>query len=405
MDRTYTVDELMELERLYLAPIYNVLPAFIDRADGCWAWDSWGHRYLDMLSSYSALNLGHRHPRISEALIEQALEKVSLVPGCFHSPERILFAKELAEFCGKEMVLFKNSGAEAVEASIKLARKWAYTARGINPNQAEIIVCGGNFHGRTTTIVSFSSEPQYKDLFGPHTPGFVTVKYGCYDSMVSAITPNTAAFLVEPIQGEGGVVVPPEGYLARCYEACQRNNILFIADEIQTGLARTGKMFACDHEEVIPDVYILGKALGGGVLPLSAIVGSRRLISVLQPGDDGSTFGGNPLACHVGRETLRILEDEGLARCSFMAGQYFRQKLVSVLDNNSKVRKLRGKGLLIGIELRIGLNNAHELCEELIDEGILCKEARSNVIRLSPPLSISTDEMNFAIEGLARVLA
>lgn len=393
--------ECFDLARQHLAPNYSPFPVVVRRAQGCWVWDVNGKRYLDMLSSYSALNFGHLHPRMVRAL-DQQRGNVAVSPRAFLSEELVYFAKELAEFCGMEMMLPMNTGAEAVETALKLARKWGFTGKGIPINGAEIIVCVNNFHGRTITIVSFSSEPQYRDLFGPHTPGFKAIPFGDAEALRKAITPHTAAFLVEPIQGEGGIVVPPDGYLREAREICRENDVLFIADEIQTGLARTGRMFACDHEDVKPDLFILGKALGGGVLPISAIVGSRDLLRTFAPGDHGSTFGGNPLACHVAREALRVLKEERLDEQAEELGAYFMEALRSM--KSPHVKEVRGKGLLIGVELRRDGPDAHEFCERLIEEKILCKDTRKYVMRFAPPLTISRGELDWALERIEKVL-
>lgn len=393
--------DLFELAGKHLAPNYAPFHVMVKRAHGCWVWDVSGKKYLDMLSSYSALNFGHLHPRIVRALDRQR-ENLAVSPRAFLSEELVFFARELAEFCGMEMVLPMNSGAEAVETALKLARKWGYTRKGIPVNEAEIIVCANNFHGRTITIVSFSSEPQYRDLFGPHTPGFKEILFGDAGALRRAITPNTAAFLVEPIQGEGGIVVPPDGYLREAREVCRENNVLFIADEIQTGLARTGRMFACDYENVKPDLYILGKALGGGMLPISAVVGSRNLLETFSPGDHGSTFGGNPLACHVAREALRVLKEERLDEQAEELGTYFTEALRSI--KSPYVKEVRGKGLLVGVELRRDGPDAHAFCERLVEEGILCKDTRKYVMRFSPPLTISREELDWALERIEKAL-
>lgn len=403
MSRELSEQELFEMAEQYLAPNYAPFHVMIKRAEGCWVWDVEGRRYLDMLSCYSALNFGHLHPRIIGALREQ-LAKVTLTSRAFLSDELVLFSRELAEFCGMEMILPMNTGAEAVETALKYARKWGYVQKGISqdPAEAEIIVCANNFHGRTITIISFSTEPQYKDQFGPHTPGFRTIPFGDAQALYDAITDNTVAFLFEPIQGEGGIVVPWEGYLRECAEICKASNVLLIADEIQTGLARTGRMLACDYEDVIPDIWILGKALGGGVLPLSAVVGSRDLLRTLEPGDHGSTFGGNPLACAVGRESLRVLVEENLAERAAELGAYMQRALKEM--KSPHVKEVRGKGLLIGVELHRDGPNAHEFCERLIKQGILCKDTKEFVMRFAPPLTITREEIDWALERIEAVV-
>ncbi|OGN34213.1 MAG: ornithine--oxo-acid transaminase, partial [Candidatus Yanofskybacteria bacterium RIFCSPLOWO2_12_FULL_41_8] len=397
MEENYSKTDLVWLSKFYLAPNYNSYPVIVDWASGCKVWDVEGKEYIDMLSGYSALNFGHVHPKITRALLYQA-DKVAVCPRKFLSEELIFFAKELAEFCGMEMVLPSNGGAEAVETAIKLARKWAYTKKGVSKNRAKIITCENNFHGRTVTIVSFSSEPQYIDLFGPRTPGFKKIPFGDAGALRGAITSDTAAFLVEPIQGEGGIVIPPDGYLKECREICYENNVLLIVDEIQTGFGRTGKMFACDHENVKPDLYILGKALGGGVLPVSAVVGSRELLSVFVPGDHGSTFGGNPLACHVAREALNVLREERLAERVLETGEYFLRHLRKI--KSPSIKEVRGRGLLIGIEVKFGGLDAHEYCKRLIEEGVLCSDTKRYVIRIAPPLIINKAEIDWALERI-----
>ena len=398
----YSDEELLGFADTYLAHNYSPFPVFIERGDGCWVWDRNSKKYLDMLSCYSALNFGHLHPRIVLAVLEQ-LCRVTTVPGCLLTEEKTLFIKELTEFCGMEMVLPMNTGAEAVETALKMARKWGYVKKNIPENEAEIIVLKDNFHGRTITIVSFSTESQYKDNFGPHTPGFKVIPFGDAQALRDAITPNTCAFLVEPIQGEGGINVPPDGYLKECLNICRENNVLFMADEIQTGFSRTGDRFACDYEDVKPDVYILCKALGGGVMPVSAVVSSREIMGVYNPGDHGSTFAGSPLACHVGREALRIHNDEQLSRKAYFMGAYFTNKLKGI--KSPHLLKIRGRGLLIGLELTPGSPSAHSFCEKLIDEGILCKEARTDVIRLSPPLTITSEDIYWATDKIEKVLS
>lgn len=393
--------ELFELAKKHLAPNYKPFPVIAVRAKGCWVWDVEGRKYFDMLSGYSALNFGHVHPRLVRALKEQ-VGKLAVFPRSFLSEELVLFSKELAEFCGMEMILPMNSGAEAVETAIKLSRKWAYTVKGVAQDKAEIVVCDNNFHGRTTTIVGFSSEPQYKILFRPSTPGFKSIPFGDHEALSVAINPNTAAFLVEPIQGEGGIVIPPAGYLSKCREICHKNNVLFIADEIQTGFARTGRMFACDYEDVKPDLYILGKALGGGLLPVSAVVGSRKLLEVFEPGDHGSTFGGNPLACYVAREALRVLNEKHLDKKAEKLGRYLTEELKKI--NSQNVKEVRGKGLLIGVELWGNGPTASEICSRLVQNGIICNYTRKYVIRIAPPLTATKLELDWALKIIRRVL-
>ncbi len=386
----------------YGAHNYHPLPVVIERAEGVWVWDVDGNRYLDCLSAYSALNQGHCHPRLVAALTEQA-QRVTLTSRAFHNAQLGPFCKELCELTGMDTVLPMNSGAEAVETAIKAARKWGYTVKGVPDGAAEIIVFENNFHGRTTTIVGFSSEEQYKDGFGPFTPGFVCVPYGDSDALAGAITPNTVAILLEPMQGEGGVIVPPDGYLRRVRDLCDANLVLLIDDEIQTGLGRTGKLFAADHEGVRGDLYILGKALSGGFYPVSAVVGRRDVMGVFQPGDHGSTFGGNPLACAVAREALRILVDEKLVENAATLGEYFMSELRAIASPH--VKEVRGRGLLIGVELTDAASPARPYCERLKDRGILCKETHDNVIRFAPPLVIGKDDIDWALGHIREVLA
>ena len=401
MEENYSNEDFIRLARLFLAPNYAPFPVTFDSASGSWIWDTDGKQYVDMMSGYSALNLGYDHPRIARAMREQ-FDKLSMCSRKFLSREMVLFAKELAEFCGMEMVLPMNTGAEAVETAIKLARKWAYTRKGVPINKAEIIVCENNFHGRTTTISSASSIPQYKDLFGPLTPGFIFVPFGDADALLEKIRRNTAAFLVEPIQGEGGIIVPPKGYLKECRKICLNHNVLFIADEVQTGFARTGTMFACDYESVKPDLFTLGKALGGGMIPISAVVGSRELLEVFQPADHGSTFGGNPLACHVAREVLKVLKDERIAEKAFESGRYLTDRLRAI--PSPYVKEIRGRGLMIGIELKKGGPNAHEICSRLIQAGVVCSDTKEYVVRIAPALTIRKFELDWALERIEKVL-
>ena len=373
----------------------------ITRGEGVWVYDVDGKKYMDCLSAYSALNQGHVHPKILNALLEQA-RKVTLTSRAFRNDQLPLLYKELSEMTGYEMSLPMNSGAEAVETAIKLARKWAYRVKGVPRHQAEIITASGNFHGRTTTIVSFSTEPSYRDDFGPFTPGFVTVPYGDASAVEKAITNNTAAVLLEPIQGEGGVIIPPAGYLKKVSEACRKNNVLFVADEIQTGLARTGKLFACDYENVRPDIVIVGKALGGGFYPVSAILADKPLLGLFTPGEHGSTFGGNPLAAAVSRAALAVIRDERLAQRAEEMGTYFMEQLSEIPSPH--VKEVRGKGLLIGVELKPSAGGARRFCEALQEKGILAKETHENVIRFAPPLIIEKSEIDWALPSIREVL-
>ncbi len=393
--------DYIALEDQYSAHNYHPLDLVISRAEGVWVYDVEGRRYLDCLSAYSALNQGHRHPRIIQALIDQA-NRLTLTSRAFRNDQFGLFCKELCELTGYEMVLPMNSGAEAVETALKTARKWGYRVKGVPENQAEIIVCADNFHGRTITIVSFSTEPQYREGFGPFTPGFTIIPFGDADALERAITPNTVAFLVEPIQGESGIHIPPDGYLRQVADICRKHQILFIADEIQTGLGRTGAMFACDHERVRPDIMILGKALGGGVYPVSAVVSSREILGVFRPGDHGSTFGGNPLACAVAREALKVIVEERLPERSAELGAYFMEKLQTL--RSPHIKEVRGRGLFIGIELVPEAGGARRFCEALKERGMLCKETHEHVIRIAPPLVINREELDWAFEQVKTVL-
>ncbi len=395
-------EELIRLEEQYGAQNYKPLDVVIARAQGVWMWDVEGNRYLDFLSAYSAVNQGHCHPRILRALIEQA-GRVTLTSRAFRNDQLPLLEKELCELAGYEMTLLMNSGAEAVETAIKAARKWGYTVKGVARDRAEILVCAGNFHGRTTTIVGFSTEPQYQDGFGPFTPGFRIIPYGDPQALEAAITPNTVAFLVEPIQGEGGVIVPPAGYLKAVREICTAHHVLWMADEIQTGLGRTGRLFACDWEKVRPDVLIIGKALSGGFYPVSAVLASREVLGVFRPGDHGSTFGGNPLACAVAREALRVIIEEDLPARAEQLGRYFLGRLSRI--ESEHIREVRGRGLLVGVELKPEAGGARRFCEMLLEKGLLCKETHQHVIRFAPPLVISQGELDWALERIEGVLS
>ena len=396
-----TVQDLMDLEEQYNAHNYKPLDVVIERASGVWVWDVAGKKYLDFLSAYSAVNQGHCHPRIVRRMQEQA-SKVALTSRAFRNDQLPLFARQLCELIGYEMMLPMNTGAEAVETALKAARKWGYKIKGVPENQAEIIVCKGNFHGRTTTIIGFSSEEQYRDGFGPFTPGFISIPYGDASALEATINSHTVAFLFEPIQGEGGVIVPPDGYLSAVREICSRHNVLMIADEIQTGLGRTGKMLACDHENVKPDVVILGKALSGGMYPVSAVLASRQILGVFNPGDHGSTFGGNPLGCAIAREALDVIVDEKLADRAAQMGDYLMECLSEI--NSPYVDYYRGKGLLVGIVLKPDAGGARRFCEALQAQGVLAKETHQVVIRLAPPLIIEKEELDWALHQIAKVL-
>ena len=390
-----------ELEERYGARNYAPLDIVIERAEGVWVWDIEGHRYLDCLAAYSAVNQGHCHPRIVEALVRQS-RKVAVTSRAFRSAELGAFFRDVCELTGYERALPMNTGAEAVETAIKLARKWAYTRKGTESGKAEILAFGNNFHGRTTTIVGFSSEPQYRDGFGPFAPGFELLPFGDASAARAAVGPNTAAILVEPIQGEGGIIVPPEGFLAALREVCSERNVLLIADEIQSGLGRTGKMFACEHDGVRPDVMLLGKALSGGLYPVSVVVADAEIMDVFQPGDHGSTYGGNPVGAAVARAALAVLQEEGLVERSARLGEYALRRLRSI--RSPLVREVRGRGLWIGIELVEAAGGARSACEELATRGLLCKETHDHVIRFAPPLVIEREELDWALDRIEEVL-
>ena len=390
-----------EVERVS-APNYSPLPIVLARGEGVWVWDVEGRRYLDCISAYSSLNHGHRHPRIVAALVEQA-ERLTLTSRAVHNDQMGSFLAELCALAGFEMALPMNTGAEGVETAIKLARKWGYRTKGVAQDRAEIVVCRNNFHGRTTTIVGFSSEAQYREDFGPFTPGFNLVDFGDLDALRAALTPNTVAFLVEPIQAEAGIIVPPDGYLAAARALCRERHVLFVLDEIQTGLCRTGKMFAYDHEPgAEPDLLILGKALGGGVYPVSAVLASRAIMTLLRPGDHGSTFGGNPLAAAVGRTALRVLVHERLAERAAERGAYLFEKLRGL--DAPCVAGIRGRGLLVGIEIAAAAGTARMYCERLLARGVLAKDTHAQVVRLAPPLVVERADLDWLVEQLRAVL-
>ncbi|MBD3288269.1 ornithine--oxo-acid transaminase [candidate division KSB1 bacterium] len=393
--------DYIAVEDHYGAHNYKPLDVVITEGKGVWVKDVDGNRYMDFLAAYSALNQGHCHPRLIKIMQEQ-MAKLALTSRAFRNDQLPFLAKELCELTGFEMMLPMNSGAEAVETAIKAARKWGYQVKGVKNDKAEIIACEGNFHGRTISIITFSPEEQYKQGFGPLTPGFKMIEYGDADALEAAITPNTVAFLVEPIQGEGGVIVPPEGYLKKAREICDRHKVLFIADEIQSGLGRTGKMFASEHENVKPDMITIGKALSGGMYPVSAVVASKEILGVFKPGDHGSTYGGNPLGCAVAREALKVIIDEKLPQRAQELGDYLMQQLQKI--KSPHVDFYRGKGLWIGIVLKEEANGARRFCEALMEKGLLCKETHWNVIRLAPPLIISKEEIDWALERLEEVL-
>jgi len=391
----------LELENQYCAHNYHPLPVVLARGEGVYVWDEEGNKYLDMMSAYSAVSHGHANPRLVAALKKQA-ETLCIVSRAFYTDKLGPFLKLACNLTGQDVALPMNTGAEAVETAVKAARRWGYEAKGIPADQAEIIVCTGNFHGRTTTIISFSDEKEYQKNFGPLTPGFKVVEYGDADALEAMITPNTAAFLIEPIQGEGGIVIPPEGYLKRCQEICRDNNVLLIADEIQTGLGRTGRLLACDHEGVKPDGLILGKALGGGIMPVSMFLARKDVMDIFVPGTHGSTFGGNPLAAAVGIEALNILVEEKLPERSMELGQYLVEKLHQI--DSPMISEIRGSGLFVGIEIDPALGSAREICERLMTRGLLSKETHETVVRLAPPLIVTKEELDWAVEQIEEVL-
>jgi len=391
-------EDFIRLEDEYGAHNYHPLDVVIERAEGVWVYDVDGKKYLDCLAAYSAVNQGHCHPKIMQAMLDQA-RKVTLTSRAFRNDQLPLLYKELHDLTGFEVALPMNSGAEAVETAVKAARKWGYTVKGIPDGQADIIACSNNFHGRTITIVSFSTDAQYRDGFGPFTPGFTIIPYGDAKALIEAITPNTCAFLVEPIQGEAGIVIPQAGFLREAWDACRRNNVLFLADEIQSGLGRTGKLFTYMHEGIEPDMVIIGKALSGGFYPVSAVLSSKEVLGVFKPGDHGSTFGGNPLACAIARASLRALVDEKMVERSAELGLYFLGRLQEI--KSPCLKQVRGLGLWIGVEMT---GAARPYCERLKEEGILCKETHEHVIRFAPPLVITKDEIDWAVERIKKVI-
>jgi ornithine--oxo-acid transaminase len=393
--------EYIALEEHYNAHNYQPLGVVLARGNGVWVEDVDGKRYMDFLAAYSAVSQGHCHPRLVKTMVEQAA-RLTLTSRAFRNDQLPLFAKELCELMGYEMMLPMNSGAEAVETALKAARRWGYQVKGVPEDKAHILACQGNFHGRTITIVSFSPEELYRDGFGPFTPGFELIPFGDASALEAAITPQTVAFLVEPIQGEGGVVVPPEGYLRQVRQICDRHNVLLITDEIQSGLGRTGKLLAAEHEGIRADMVTLGKALSGGMYPVSAVLADRDVLGLFQPGDHGSTYGGNPLACAVAREALRVLTEEGLIERSAELGKYLMTRLGQI--KSPHIKQIRGKGLWIGIVLTAEAGGARRFCEESMTHGLLCKETHWNVIRLAPPLIITREEIDWAVERLEKVL-
>lgn len=395
---TKSTDIIKQTEQ-YGAHNYHPLPIVVSEAEGVWVKDPDGNKYMDMLSAYSAVNQGHRHPKIIQALKDQA-DKVTLTSRAFHNELLGPWTKRVAELTGKDKVLPMNTGVEAVETAIKAARRWAYEIKGVEANKAEVIAAKGNFHGRTLNAISLSNDPGATKDYGPFVPGISKVEYGSADAIREAITPKTAAVIVEPIQGEAGIIIPPEGFLKEVRDMCTENNVLFIADEVQTGFARTGKMFACDWENVVPDIYVMGKALGGGVMPVSAIAANNNIMDVFTPGSHGSTFGGNPLACAVSLAALDVIEEEKLAERSLELGEYFVNKLKEI--NNPKLKAIRARGLFIGVEFN---NPVRSYCEELKEAGVLCKETHENTIRFAPPLVISKEELDWAIDKIKHVLS
>jgi ornithine--oxo-acid transaminase len=394
-------EELLELAERYAAHNYHPLPVVIAEAEGAWVTDVEGERYLDMLAAYSALNFGHRHPRLVAAAHQQ-LDRLTLTSRAFHNDVFPVFCRDLASLAGKDMVLAMNTGAEAVETAIKTARRWGYDVKGVAPNRAKIVVAGGNFHGRTVTIVSFSTDPTAQAGFGPFTLGFEVVPYGDADALRAAIDDDTVAFLVEPIQGEAGVIVPPDGYLRAVRDVCTERGVLLMADEIQSGLGRTGTTFAVEHEGVVPDVYVLGKALGGGIMPLSAVVADRDILGVFQPGEHGSTFGGNPLASAIGIEVIDMLREGTYQRASAELGAWLLHALRDAAL--PQITEVRGRGLWIGIDLDPAVATAREICERLMGRGILAKDTHASTVRLAPPLCVSRDDLAWALERIVDVI-
>jgi ornithine--oxo-acid transaminase len=393
--------EHMALSEQWAAHNYHPLPVVVAHAEGTWVTDVNGKRYIDLLAGYSALNFGHRHPTLLSAAAGQ-LGRVTLTARAFHHDQFGPFCKELAELTGTEMVLPMNSGAEAVESAVKIARKWAYEVKGVQPGRAEIVVAGSNFHGRTTTIISFSTDESARQGFGPFTPGFVAVKFGDVEALSAAVNENTAAVLLEPIQGEGGIIVPPQGYLTEVRRICDDNSVLMIADEVQSGLARTGKLLACDREGVRADLYTLGKALGGGILPLSAVVGRRDVLGVLRPGDHGSTFGGNPLACAVGRAVVELLSTGEFQERAEQLGAHLQARTREMVGNG--LADARVVGLWGGLDLEPAAPSTRAVSEALLERGVLHKEITSNTLRVAPPLTITQEELDIALDAIAEVV-
>lgn len=396
------MNHLIELENQYCAQNYLPLPVVLTRGEGVFVWDDAGNKYLDMMSAYSAVSHGHANPRLVK-VVQKQVATLNIVSRAYHTDKLGPFLQRACELTGMDMALPMNSGAEGVETAIKAARKWAYDVKGVPQDAAEIIACSGNFHGRTIAVVAMSGEKQYKQGFGPYPPGFKLAEYGNLKSLEKLITPHTAAFLVEPVQGEGGIIIPPAGYLKACEKLCRKHNVLLIADEIQTGLGRTGKLLACEHEDVKPDGLILGKALGGGILPVSMFLARREVMSVFTPGDHGSTFGGNPLAAAVGLEALNILVEEDLPARSASMGDYMLQRLRKL--KSPLIKDVRGRGLFVGVDIDPALGTARDVCERLAQQGILSKETHDTVVRLAPPLTINRSEIDWALEKISAVLS
>ncbi len=388
------------IEDAYGANNYNPLDVVLYRGKRIWVWDVEGKKYLDFLSAYSSVNHGHCHSRLFNVMKDQA-SRLTITSRAFRNDQWPLLAKELCDLTGYEMVLAMNSGTEAVETAVKAARKWGYQKKRIPQDRAEIIACDNNFHGRTTTLISFSTEALYRKDFGPFTPGFVIIPYGDFEALEAAVNRNTAAFIVEPIQAESGINIPPPGYLKQAKEICKQNKVLFIADEIQTGLGRTGKLFSCDHEQIKPDILVLGKSLGGGFYAISATLSSREVLGLFKPGEHGSTFGANPLACAVAREAIRVLQEEEMIDNAAKQGRYFIEKIRTLKSRH--IQEVRGKGLLIGIELKPEAGGARRFCEALMEEGLLCKETHENVIRFAPPLIIGQKDLDWAFKRVRQV--
>jgi ornithine--oxo-acid transaminase len=395
-------DQYIALEKQYCAQNYSPLPVVLTKGEGAYLWDDEGKRYIDMVSAYSAVSHGYCHPKLVAELTHQA-NRLAVCSRAFHTDKLGVFLELACNMFGYEKALPMNSGAEAVETAIKAARKWAYTRKGVPADQAEVIVCQGNFHGRTTMIVGMSSEPQYREGFGPFAPGFCKIPYGDASALEAAITPNTAAFLVEPIQGEAGIIVPPKGYLHQCAEICRRHNVLLICDEIQTGLGRTGRLLACQHENVKPDAIVIGKALGGGLLPISMFLTRKEVMDVFTPGDHGSTFGGSPLACAVGKRALELLEEEHLIERAAELGGYFMEQLKQI--KSAVISEIRGQGLLMGLAINPDKAQARDICLKLIERGVLSKETHKTVIRLAPPLVITKEQLDFVVAQLKEILS